>query len=82
MTFSAQVSSPAQGVKELEERLGLTLRGSVEGTTTVPTHLALPLDSLAAFLRSHLHLQAQGETRFPVSLQVLTNTYKLNLPSK
>ena len=55
------MSSPAQGVKELEERLGLTLRGFVEGTTTVPTHLALPLDSLAAFLRSHLHLQAQGE---------------------
>ena len=74
--ISAQVSSPEQGVKELEEKLGLTLRGFVEGTTTVPKHLALPLSSLATFLRSHLHLQANGKRLQSVAVHFLEKPWK------
>ena len=58
--FHLQVSDPEQAITELEEKLGLTLRGYVDGTTSVPKHLALPVANLGTFLRSRLGLQAQG----------------------
>ncbi|KAK7087596.1 hypothetical protein V1264_021627 [Littorina saxatilis] len=56
-----KVNSPAQAVQDLEEKLGCRLQGYAEGTSTVPKHLALPLPSLAAFLRSRLNIQADGD---------------------
>ncbi|KAL8615272.1 hypothetical protein ACOMHN_051764 [Nucella lapillus] len=56
-----KVQSPLQAIAELEKALGLTLQGHVPGTTSVPPHLALPLHTLTAFIKSDVHLQGDGE---------------------
>ncbi|XP_046584444.1 acyl-CoA dehydrogenase family member 10-like [Haliotis rubra] len=55
-----KVEDPDQAVLALESELGLSLRGYVAGTASVPPHLALPVDSLESYLQSHLNLTSQG----------------------
>ncbi|KAK7485430.1 hypothetical protein BaRGS_00023378 [Batillaria attramentaria] len=56
-----KVSSTAQGIRELEEKLGMPLHGYVDGTTSVPKNLVLDVHNLARYLRSQLGLRDSGE---------------------
>ncbi|XP_060605115.1 acyl-CoA dehydrogenase family member 10-like isoform X1 [Ruditapes philippinarum] len=56
-----KVKDPDQGVRDLEEELGLTMRGYVPGTTTVPKRLQLDQKKLKSFLNWQLKLQSKEE---------------------
>ncbi|XP_071093872.1 acyl-CoA dehydrogenase family member 10-like [Haliotis cracherodii] len=53
-----KVSDAEKAVCDLEVALGLQLRGYVEGTVSVPKHLALPLHVLAQYLSTSLGLSS------------------------
>ncbi|XP_053385750.1 acyl-CoA dehydrogenase family member 10-like [Mercenaria mercenaria] len=56
-----KVTGPDQGVRELEAELGLTLRGYVEGTSTVPKRLQLDEKKLKSYLNWQLKLHSKDE---------------------
>ncbi|KAJ8312770.1 hypothetical protein KUTeg_010143 [Tegillarca granosa] len=57
-----KVLSPEQAVKDLEEVLGgKCLRCFVEGTTTVPKHLEIPMNKLKSYLNWALKLHSKEE---------------------
>ncbi|KAK3084795.1 hypothetical protein FSP39_019149 [Pinctada imbricata] len=53
-----KVTDPDIAIRELEEELGgMCLRCYIEGTSTVPKHLQIPVDRLATYLSTQLHIQ-------------------------
>ena len=58
--IASQVSDVKEAVDALEKEVGFCLQGYVPGTSLVPRHLQIPVDSLAEYLRHTLGLTSAG----------------------
>ncbi|WAR10505.1 ACD10-like protein [Mya arenaria] len=56
-----KVTDPDQGVRDLEKELGLTLRGYMPGTSSVPPRLRLDEKKLKSFLNWQLKLHSKDK---------------------
>ncbi|XP_052813055.1 acyl-CoA dehydrogenase family member 10-like [Mya arenaria] len=61
-----KVTDPDQGVRDLEKELGLTLRGYMPGTSSVPPRLRLDEKKLKSFLNWQLKLHSKDLTEEPI----------------
>jgi len=56
-----KVSDPDQAIADLEKEVNLPLRCFVEGTTSVPQRLIIPVDKLKAYMQSTLGLNSPDD---------------------
>ena len=50
-----------QALSDLEKVLGFSVKGYVEGTTSVPRRLQFDVEKLRDYLHSVLHISGQGQ---------------------